>query len=443
MGECNILFDNILLRSKVDCPSTLQTEKALQIGLKEEINQVFSGFGWEVYFWMIKESSLYWYFNGNANSIMEHGKKKAEEIIRDNEFRGISEKRQTVGVKTGNYPFGVPYEILESILNGSNVLFLNAIKSVINKSKGTSLTNFMPWLWLKGISMYIITSPALTNDIRKVVYKKFKKELLYIDKYDKKYDLNMKKRFIISKSNDIAIIEIKLRFSDGEAYLLTMSESYDNISQYYDQYKGITKIFNKMLKFVWVGEYRQAFSYLVNEEKKAIRDENKQRKIADLHLSLEKFVKYKQLKERSNLFMFSWDNVPGKDSKRLIRSLMDDYNLGWAGNAKISKLDEGKIIHISKDKNSAEIMIDVKKKKATLKIRGGRTHILKVKNKNGKLNIYEQYDSCSRERKLASLISELKKSGFSGMYKISIRDLRVFEFKVSELISVINRICNP
>ncbi|MCK4252411.1 hypothetical protein KAX97_13260, partial [candidate division WOR-3 bacterium] len=384
MGECNILFDNILLRSKVDCSKTLQTEKALQIGLKEEISQVFRGFGWDVYFWMIKESSLYWYFNGNANSIMEHSKKKAEEIIINNEFRGISEKRQTVGVKTENYPFGVPYEILESILNGSSVLFLNAIKSVINKSKGTSLTNFMPWLWLKGISIYIITSPALTNDIKKVVYKKFKKELHYIDKYDKKYNSNMKKRFIISKSDDIAIIEIKLRFPDGEAYLLTMSESYDNISQYYDQYKGITKIFNKMLKFVWVGEYMPAFSYLAKEEKKATLDENKRRKIADLQLSLEKFVKYKQLKERSNLFMFSWDNVPGNDSKRLLRSLMDDLNIGWAENAKISKLDDGKIIHISKNKNSAEIMIDVKKKKASLKIRGGRTYILKVKNENGK-----------------------------------------------------------
>ena len=86
------------------------------------------------------------------------------------------------------------------------------------------------------------------------------------------------------------------------------------------------------------------------------------------------------------IYSFSWDNVPGNDSEILLRFLKDNLRIGWAENAEIHKSDDGTIC-IFKDKNSANIMIDKKKKKATLKISDGRTHDLKVKKKHGKLNI--------------------------------------------------------
>ena len=89
-------------------------------------------------------------------------------------------------------------------------------------------------------------------------------------------------------------------------------------------------------------------------------------------------------------YLFNWDNVPGNDSEKLLRFLKD-LNIGWAENAEIRKSDDYKTILIIKDKNSAEIMIDENKEKATLKIRGGRTHDLPVKKENGKLNIYGYY----------------------------------------------------
>lgn len=351
MNGCNILFDNILLRTKVDCSQTLQTEKALQTDLTEKINQVFSEFGWGVHFWGRKESSLHWYFNGNANSIMGYSQKKAGEILTNKEYTGVQERIQNACVKVDDYPFGIPYETLESILNSSHVLFYNAIKSAIEESKEISLTNFTPWIWFKGISVNIITSPALTDDITKVAYKKFEKVLRYIDKYDEKHNPNMRKRIIISKSNAIDVIEIKLRFPDREAYLLTLNESYDNLLQYSNRYKGITKIFNKMLEFVWRGEYQQAFNYLAKEKRKAMPNENKRRKIATLYSSLKKFVEYKQLKKQSTT------------------------------------------------------NLSVKKRK--------------------------------RKEKLKNY---LNRNGFFSMYMISLRDLRAFEFKVSELMEVINRI---
>lgn len=87
--------------------------------------------------------------------------------------------------------------------------------------------------------------------------------------------------------------------------------------------------------------------------------------------------------------LFRWGNVPGNDSERLRRFLIYDLDIDWAENAEITKSGGGKTIRIFKDKNSAEIMIDEKKDKATLKISDGKTYYLKVKEENGKLNIYE------------------------------------------------------
>ena len=87
-------------------------------------------------------------------------------------------------------------------------------------------------------------------------------------------------------------------------------------------------------------------------------------------------------------YLFSWDNVLGSDSEKLRMLLSYDLDIDWAKNAKIRKSDDGKTIRIFKDKNSAGIMIDEKKGKATLKISDGRTYDLKVKKEKGKLNIY-------------------------------------------------------
>lgn len=86
--------------------------------------------------------------------------------------------------------------------------------------------------------------------------------------------------------------------------------------------------------------------------------------------------------------LFSWNTVPGNDNKRLLRYLMDDCNIEWAEGAEICKSEDGKTICIRKDKKSAEIMINEKEEKVTLKISDGRIHDLKVRKENGKLNIY-------------------------------------------------------
>ncbi|MEA2052218.1 MAG: S8 family serine peptidase, partial [Euryarchaeota archaeon] len=94
--------------------------------------------------------------------------------------------------------------------------------------------------------------------------------------------------------------------------------------------------------------------------------------------------------KRGGLYLFSWDNIPGTDSERLLRFLTDDIDIGWAENAEIFKSTDGKTIRIFKDENSAEIIINEMVGKATLKISDGRTYDLEVKKENGKLNIYRE-----------------------------------------------------
>jgi len=93
--------------------------------------------------------------------------------------------------------------------------------------------------------------------------------------------------------------------------------------------------------------------------------------------------------EDSGTYLFSRENVPGDDSDRLLRFLVDDLDIDWAESAEIHKSDDGKTIHIFKDENSAEIKIDEEQEEATLEISDGRIHDLTVKREDGKLKLYK------------------------------------------------------
>ena len=95
-----------------------------------------------------------------------------------------------------------------------------------------------------------------------------------------------------------------------------------------------------------------------------------------------------RFKDLQDPYLFSWGSIPGNDNEKLLRFLKDDLDIDWAENAEIRKSNDDMIINISKDENSAEIMIDEKKKKATLKISDNRIHELTVKEVEGKLSIY-------------------------------------------------------
>jgi hypothetical protein len=115
-------------------------------------------------------------------------------------------------------------------------------------------------------------------------------------------------------------------------------------------------------------------------------------------------------------YLFSWDNVPGDDSERLLRYLMNDRDIGWAESAEIHKSDDGRTIHIFEGENSAKLMIDENKDKTTLKIGDGRIYDLEVKKENGKLNICDMSKRNEIHRKIPELNRPTLKSSLRDMY---------------------------
>lgn len=87
-------------------------------------------------------------------------------------------------------------------------------------------------------------------------------------------------------------------------------------------------------------------------------------------------------------YVFSWDNIPGRDNERLINYLKLYFGTDWVKTEKIEKIDNGKVIRISANKNSLSLSLNDERNKVNLKIDDGESDELNVKMENGKLNIY-------------------------------------------------------
>jgi len=88
-------------------------------------------------------------------------------------------------------------------------------------------------------------------------------------------------------------------------------------------------------------------------------------------------------------YLFSWDNIPGNDNGRLIDFLKQNYSIDWVETAEIVKIDDGKTLILSTEKNFLYLKLTDEKTNVRLKIDDGRTGEFTVKMENGKLNIYK------------------------------------------------------
>ncbi|MCK4798273.1 MAG: hypothetical protein KAT05_12905 [Spirochaetes bacterium] len=87
-------------------------------------------------------------------------------------------------------------------------------------------------------------------------------------------------------------------------------------------------------------------------------------------------------------YLFSWDEIPGKDNIRLIDFLKLNYNIDWVKSAKIEKIDDVKTIRVSLGINYLSLSLNDEKTKVNLKIDDGRTDELIADTMDGKLIIY-------------------------------------------------------
>ncbi len=88
-------------------------------------------------------------------------------------------------------------------------------------------------------------------------------------------------------------------------------------------------------------------------------------------------------------YLFSWDEIPGNDSVRLIDFLKQNYSIDWVKKAKIEKIDDGKTIKVSIEKKSLSLKLNDEKTEVNLKIDDCKADKFIVKTENCKLNIYK------------------------------------------------------
>lgn len=91
----------------------------------------------------------------------------------------------------------------------------------------------------------------------------------------------------------------------------------------------------------------------------------------------------------SSTYLFSWDDIPGNDNVRLIEILKNRFYIEWAETATIEKIDGGKTIKVSTEKNSLSLKLNDEKTKVNMTINGIRaTDAVFARMKNSKLDIY-------------------------------------------------------
>jgi hypothetical protein len=90
---------------------------------------------------------------------------------------------------------------------------------------------------------------------------------------------------------------------------------------------------------------------------------------------------------RPSKYFFSWDNVLGKDEKRIVEYFRNDLSIDQVENVEIHKSDNGKTIHILNGDRSAKVIID-DRERAHIKINNKRFCSLNIKKENGKRNLY-------------------------------------------------------
>jgi len=129
-----------------------------------------------------------------------------------------------------------------------------------------------------------------------------------------------------------------------------------------------------------------------------------------------------------DIYLFSWENVPGNESHGLLNYLKNDLQISWAENAQITRDDVNKTIRVFTNENSIEIMLD-NESVLLKKDRGYERYDLWVKEENGTHNVYNKkygnkYDISERYYAVYDL--SIKNNGSGPLY-FKMNGLRLHE----------------
>jgi len=89
-------------------------------------------------------------------------------------------------------------------------------------------------------------------------------------------------------------------------------------------------------------------------------------------------------------YLFSWNEIQGKDNKKFVHFLSKSYSINWIKSANIEDID-AKTKKVSTEKNNLLLKLDEKKGKLNLEIDDGRTSEFIVLKEGDNLKIYKEY----------------------------------------------------
>lgn len=175
---------------------------------------------------------------------------------------------------------------------------------------------------------------------------------------------------------------LKKKFSDLNSNVLNISDALQNL-QPKDQRSGVGSIelpdrpIDSLLLFLQtpmnMEKYLVVHSDLIRSRKMHIIDNDIMNKYAEL--------------KKSNLnYLFSWDEISGKDSGRFMEFLKQKYSI-----VKITNIEKSVDVKTIKFETSElSLSLNNEKTKMSIKFADGKTDDFMVKDENGKLNIYKK-----------------------------------------------------
>ncbi len=95
--------------------------------------------------------------------------------------------------------------------------------------------------------------------------------------------------------------------------------------------------------------------------------------------------------QNPGVYLFSWNNIPGKDNVRLKNFLKQNYGIHWKEPSKIQKINDGRAINVATGNDFISLRLNDEKNVVNLKVDDGCPDELIAKTVNGKRNIYQDY----------------------------------------------------
>jgi hypothetical protein len=89
--------------------------------------------------------------------------------------------------------------------------------------------------------------------------------------------------------------------------------------------------------------------------------------------------------DNEDIYLFSWENVPGNESNRLLSFLKNNLQIEWVTNAQITKDDVNKTIRVFTNENSIEIILYPE----SSDMRIGNMYDRRVIEENGSYKVYD------------------------------------------------------